>query len=104
MEKEKIVISIDDKSLVGIAGREFGKKVYNECVGNKIDLSKNQKYSLVFPDQIQMISRSFILGFTNELCKVQGIGVNQFYDYFEIDSKNQDAKLEFEEGLGIKNA
>lgn len=96
MNIKYINIDIDNKSLVGLAGREFGREVYQNCVEKQIDLSLVQKYSIVFPERIIMISRSFISGFTDELCKTQGIYINQFYEYFEINKSNKEVKHEFE--------
>ena len=73
-----------DKMIVGLAGYDYGKTVYEEQVSNKIDFSK--KIIIVFPDQIQRIASSFIQGFFDEIVKRIGIaGIEKQIEIKEID-------------------
>lgn len=77
-----------DKMIVGLAGYDYGKTVYEEQVSNKIDFSK--KIIIVFPDQIQRIASSFIQGFFDEI--VKRIGIAGIEKQIEIKSKKKDMK------------
>ena len=53
------------KAVTRLAGNEYGRKIYNEQVKDKIDFST--KTQIVFPDQIISIASSFIQGFFEEI-------------------------------------
>lgn len=53
------------KAVTRLAGNEYGRKIYNEQVKDKIDFST--KTQIVFPDQIISIASSFIQGFFDEI-------------------------------------
>ena len=72
-----------DKMIVGLAGYDYGKTVYEEQVSNK-------KIIIVFPDQIQRIASSFIQGFFDEI--VKRIGIAGIEKQIEIKSKKKDMK------------
>ena len=50
-----------EKSLSGLAGYDYGKKIYNEQVKEKIDISKN--ITIIFPEHIKRVASSFVQGF-----------------------------------------
>lgn len=66
----KINLSFD-KKLTNLAGYDFGVRVFEEQVKNKLDF--NEKFELVFPDEIRMIASSFVQGFFADI--VQQIGL-----------------------------
>ena len=66
----KINLSFD-KKLTNLAGYDFGVRVFEEQVKNKLNF--NAKFELVFPDEIRMIASSFVQGFSADI--VQQIGL-----------------------------
>lgn len=60
-----------NKTVTRLAGNEYGRKVYDEQVRNKIDFS--EKTQIVFPDQIIAIASSFIQGFFDDI--IANIGI-----------------------------
>lgn len=66
------VILIVEKSLTGLAGYDYGKKIYEEQVRDNLDLSV--KATIVFPDNIQRMASSFVQGFFEDI--VNKIGVS----------------------------
>ena len=73
-----------DKSITGLAGYDYGKKIYTEQVKNKIDLQQN--FVIVFPDNIQRMASSFIQGFFEEI--VGEIGILGVERQLEVRSSN----------------
>lgn len=60
-----------DKKLTNLAGYDFGVKIYEEQVNNKLNL--NEKFEIVFPDEIRMIASSFVQGFFADIVKQIGL-------------------------------
>lgn len=77
-----------DKSITGLAGYNYGKKIYTEQVKNKIDLEQN--FVIVFPDNIQRMASSFIQGFFEEI--IGEIGILGIERQLEVKSSNSDLK------------
>lgn len=59
-----------DKSITGLAGYDYGKKIYEDQVKGKVDLSK--ELTITFPNNIQRIASSFIQGFLKILLNILG--------------------------------
>lgn len=77
-----------DKSITGLAGYNYGKKIYTEQVKNKIDLKQN--FVIVFPNNVQRMASSFIQGFFEEI--IGEIGILGIERQLEIKSSNSDLK------------
>ncbi len=60
-----------DKKLTNLAGFDFGVKIYEEQVKNKLNF--NEKFEIVFPDEIRMIASSFVQGFFSDIVKQIGL-------------------------------
>ncbi len=60
-----------DKALTGLAGYDYGKKVYDEQVKCNIDFTK--AITVIFPDNIQRIASSFVQGFFEDFVKQIGL-------------------------------
>lgn len=87
MNNNTIIIHVD-KSITGLAGYNYGKKVYMEQVFGKVDLSKPMK--IVFPDNIQRMASSFIQGFFEDL--MNQIGISGIENEVLIESSNKNLK------------
>lgn len=83
----KIVLKFD-KTAILLAGRDYGIKIYNEQVKDKIDF-KNQ-IILVFPDNIQSMASSFIQGFF--LGFVENIGIVGIEEKVTIEDNGKNFK------------
>lgn len=66
----KVILEFD-KKLANLAGYEFGVKVYNEQVKDKLDLTK--EFEIEFPQEIRMVAYSFVQGFFSEIVKQIGL-------------------------------
>lgn len=60
-----------DKALTGLAGYDYGKKIYNEQVKCNIDFTKG--ITVIFPNNIQRIASSFVQGFFEDFVKQIGL-------------------------------
>ena len=77
-----------DKAITGLAGYDYGKKVFIEQAADKIDF--NNKIIIVFPENIQRMASSFIQGFFEEI--VKNIGISGIEANVEIQSGNEKLK------------
>lgn len=59
------------KNINRLTGNPFGQKIFNQQAKSKITYS--EKVEIVFPDQIIMISSSFIRGFFSEMIATVGL-------------------------------
>lgn len=57
-----------DNTLTNLAWYEYGKKVYEQQVQEKIDL--NEEFQLVFPKQIKGVASSFVQGFFEQIVEI----------------------------------
>lgn len=82
-----------DGTITGLAGNPYGKRIYNEQVKDKIDLS----YPVVieFPNQIEEVASSFSQGFFAELINewgltkvIDNVSIKSIYDYLEKNIKD----------------
>lgn len=71
-----------DKSLTGLAGFEYGEKVFKEQVGNK------QFDTVVFPKNIELVASSFTQGFFKIL--IEKKGADYILNHIKIVSENED--------------
>lgn len=62
---------IFDKKLTNLAGYDFGMKTFEKQVKGKLNL--NEKFEVVFPDEIRMVAVSFVQGFFSEIVKQIGL-------------------------------
>lgn len=77
-----------DKAITGLAGYDYGKKIFMEQAADKIDF--NDKIIIVFPENIQRMASSFIQGFFEEI--VKNIGISGIEANVEIQSGNEKLK------------
>lgn len=80
----KTIELIFNKSITRIAGNPYGKQIYNEQVKDKVDLNAVNK--IIFPDNINGVSISFVQGLMYEI--VEDKGKNYFKEHFELFSNN----------------
>lgn len=79
-----------DNTITGLAGYQYGKKVFEEQVKKQIDY-ENEKIILWFPDNIRRMASSFIQGFFEDI--VKNIGLEGIEKRMEIISgKDEDLK------------
>lgn len=77
-----------DGTITGLAGYQYGKRVFEEQVKEKIDYSK--KVILWFPDNIRRMASSFIQGFFEDI--VKNIGLEGIEKNIEIISGEKNLK------------
>lgn len=83
----KIILNFE-KSLMGLAGYQFGIKTYQEQVKNKIQF--DDEIVIVFPENIQRIASSFIQGFFEDV--VKEIGISGIEERVSIISSKKNMK------------
>ena len=66
----KIINLKFDTEITALASYSYGQQVFNEQVK---DLDYNEKYKIVFPERIELISTSFVQGFFYEFQTVFGL-------------------------------
>lgn len=81
----EIVLKIP-KTLTGLAGNKYGRKIYDEQVAQYIDDFNN--IVIVFPDNVTEIATSFLQGFFKT--PVEKIGIEGVYKNFKFKSKIED--------------
>lgn len=81
----RILLSFDE-TISNLAGYTFGKSVYEKQVKREID--RTCENTIVFPDYIEDIAISFVLGLFSEL--VVEIGVRDLFNVIQIESKYPD--------------
>lgn len=79
-----------DSTITGLAGYQYGKKVFEDQVQGQIDY-KNEKIVLWFPDNIRRMASSFIQGFFEDI--VKSIGIEGIEKKVEISSGNNKNNL-----------
>jgi len=62
---------IFDKKLTNLAGYDFGVKTFEKQVEGKLNF--NEKFEIVFPNEIRMVAVSFVQGFFSEIVKQIGL-------------------------------
>jgi hypothetical protein len=77
-----------DKSITGLAGYDYGKKIYEDQVKGKVDLSK--ELTITFPNNIQRIASSFIQGFFEDI--VEHIGLSGVEQLIKLEVSNEHLK------------
>jgi len=88
------VIYLDiDKRLTHLAGYRLGRSIYNEQIKDKIN--ENNYLSIVFPDHVENIFRSFIFGLTDNIgmsYELEGLSLigksTKIIDSFEKHKQN----------------
>lgn len=60
-----------DSSLSNLAGYDYGLKIYEEQVKDRIDLSGN--FTIVFPNNIVGVAASFVQGFFSSVINEVGL-------------------------------
>lgn len=74
----------------------YGKEVYEKQVKDYVDLSDMNE--IVFPEQVEKASSSFVQGFFADA--IDAIGTDAISAHFTIVSPNEKLKTCFREGLG----
>ena len=59
-----------DKLMTSLAGNSYGKQEFVKQIGS---IKYDEKYEIIFPDQINLIATSFIQGFFSEFVEVIGL-------------------------------
>lgn len=59
------------KAITRLTGNPYGREIFNKQVKDKINYS--EKVEFVFPEQIIMISSSFVQGFFDEMISTVGL-------------------------------
>lgn len=85
-----------DNTITRIAGNDYGKEVYKKQVEPYITDIMNNKYEIIFPNNIMAVANSFVQGFIFEISKK--IIPELFYEYFDIVGTDT-LKNDFREGL-----
>lgn len=81
----RILLSFD-KPVSKLTGYSFGASVYEKQVKEKID--RTCENIIVFPDYIEDVAISFVLGLFSEI--VFEIGVKDLFNVIQIESKYTD--------------
>ncbi|MFR4986813.1 MAG: hypothetical protein ACLUCH_05410 [Lachnospirales bacterium] len=74
-----------NKTITKIAGNELGVEKYNEKIKSICDDIKDQKFKIIFSDNIDFIAPSFIQGFFEDI--VLQIGIEGIENNFEFYAK-----------------
>lgn len=90
----RIIIEIPSK-VRSLTYNPYGKEVYETQVKAQMDLTDMNE--IVFPNQVEKASSSFVQGFFAEL--IDTIGVDAIFEHFTICSPNEKLKTCFREGL-----
>ena len=59
-----------DNIITSLAGNSYGKTAFDEQIGN---IEYDEKYEIIFPEQIKLIATSFIQGFFSRFVDVIGL-------------------------------
>lgn len=69
-------ITISDKTITKLAGYDYGLNLYKRNVEGKIDIK--EPFVICFPEQVDFLAASFIIGFFGEIYNQIGIeGIKQ---------------------------
>lgn len=93
MNKCRIELSFNDKSVQTLAGYDYGKATYDEQILKTIDFTVD-KITIIFPEYITSIASSFIEGFFDGFKRT--IGINGIKEKVEIETKNENVKRKIE--------
>ena len=92
MKKISIEIPATVKSLTY---NPYGKEVYEKQVKNQVDFADMNE--IIFPDQVEKVSSSFVQGFFADV--IDTIGIDAISRHFTIVSPSEKLKACFREGL-----
>ena len=92
--KNEVEIKVD-KAITGLAGYDYGKKIYTEQVKGKINFSED--FTFIFPNNVQRIASSFIQGFFEDI--MAQIGVAGVERQLNVISANNNLKRVIIENL-----
>lgn len=73
-----------DKTIMRLAGYQYGKTVFEEQVESSIDYS--QQTVIVFPEQIIRIASSFVQGFFEKI--IENVGISGIGKIVLVESSN----------------
>lgn len=85
MNESKVTLNFEDKTVPSLAGYEYGKKVFEDQVKEKIDYSAD-KIIIAFPNDKTAIASSFIEGFFDGI--KEKIGLNAIKEKLIIESNS----------------
>lgn len=80
----KIILKLNN-TITRLAGNEYGKKIFEEQVKEKINYDK--KNIIVFPDTIENIAISFVQGFSQEI--MESISLDEIHEIIEIEGQEK---------------
>lgn len=73
------------KTLNSLAGFDYGVQIYDEQLKGKIDLTRD--FTLVFPEQIEIVASSFVQGLLSEI--VDNIGLLSTENKLHIKARDE---------------
>lgn len=88
--ENKVKLTFED-NIIGLAGYEYGKQIYDLQVKDKIDI--NQKFYIEIPSSIQFAASSFVQGFFSQI--IDQIGLSLTEKRATIISENENIKNKF---------
>lgn len=86
----KITLNFNS-DIIGLAGYEYGKQIYETQVRNKIDINKD--FYIEIPSNIQFAASSFVQGFFSHI--IEEIGLSLTEKRANIISDNSNIKNRF---------
>lgn len=86
--ENKIILKLS-KNVIGLAGYEYGRQIYETQVRGNIDI--NKEFYIEIPSNIQFVASSFVQGFFSHIIEEIGLSLTE-----------QRAKI-LSENIGIKD-
>lgn len=81
----RIELKIEKKTITRLAGNEYGERIFNEQVKERLDYE--DKNVIVFPSHIDNLAISFVQGFIKNI--LTKISLDEFNDKFEIEGSEK---------------
>lgn len=88
--ENKVKLMFDD-NIIGLAGYEYGKQIYELQVKDKINI--NQNFYIEIPSNIQFAASSFVQGFFSQI--IDKIGLSLTEERANVISDNENIKNRF---------
>ena len=88
---ENKVILVLSKNIIGLAGYEYGKQIYESQVRGNIDINKD--FYIEIPSNIKFVASSFVQGFFSQI--IEEIGLSLTEKRAKILSKNANIEEKF---------
>lgn len=88
---ENKVILVLSKNIIGLAGYEYGKQIYESQVRGNIDINKD--FYIEIPSNIKFVASSFVQGFFSHI--IEEIGLSLTEKRAKILSENANIEEKF---------